>query len=176
MIDFDRIGAAHLHTDPFRWTEVGDLFAPADAAALARTYPHDRFKVLKGDDGEKSYEYWARSLIGMSSDRAAFESGLSDAWRALAGDLLSSEYRTAMTRLTGVELGAAPLEVNVFHYGPGAWLGPHLDLAEKIVTHVLYFNETWDPADGGCLAILRSKDSSETVSYTHLTLPTILLV
>jgi Rps23 Pro-64 3,4-dihydroxylase Tpa1-like proline 4-hydroxylase len=50
----------------------------------------------------------------------------------------------------------------VFHYGPGAWLGPHVDLADKIVTHVLYFNGEWDPADGGCLEILRSSQMHDS--------------
>jgi Rps23 Pro-64 3,4-dihydroxylase Tpa1-like proline 4-hydroxylase len=61
-----------------------------------------------------------------------------------------------MTTLTGCDLTRAPMEVNVFHYGPGAQLGPHPDLPDKIVTHVLYFNRSWNPADGGCLSILRS--------------------
>ena len=61
-----------------------------------------------------------------------------------------------MTRLTGCDLATVPMEVNVFHYGPGAWLGPHVDLEDKIVTHVLYFNTEWNAADGGCLSILRS--------------------
>jgi Rps23 Pro-64 3,4-dihydroxylase Tpa1-like proline 4-hydroxylase len=50
------------------------------------------------------------------------------------------------------------MEVNAFHYGPGCSLGAHRDLPEKIVTHVLYFNHSWNPQDGGCLRILRSSD------------------
>ena len=42
--------------------------------------------------------------------------------------------------------------------GKAAWLGPHVDLPDKIVTHVLYFNSEWNPEEGGCLAILGSKD------------------
>jgi hypothetical protein len=38
------------------------------------------------------------------------------------------------------------------------------DLADKIVTHVLYFNDAWDPADGGCLQILRSSQMRDTAS------------
>ena len=50
------------------------------------------------------------------------------------------------------------------HYGPGAWLGPHLDLKDKIVTHVLYFNQTWNQADGGCLNILNSAEMNDIVA------------
>lgn len=66
--------------------------------------------------------------------------------------------------MTGYDLTAAPIEVNVFHYGPGSSLGPHLDLPEKLVTHVLYCNRSWNPADGGCLSILRSKDPGDVAA------------
>jgi Rps23 Pro-64 3,4-dihydroxylase Tpa1-like proline 4-hydroxylase len=59
------------------------------------------------------------------------------------------------------------MEINVVHYGPGAWLGPHVDLKEKVVTHVLYFNEAWDPQLGGCLNILKSSDPGDV----HATIP-----
>lgn len=70
----------------------------------------------------------------------------------------------AMTTLTGCDLAQAPMEVNVFHYGPGGSLGPHRDLPEKLVTHVLYFNRSWNPTDGGCLSVLRSADPADVVA------------
>jgi Rps23 Pro-64 3,4-dihydroxylase Tpa1-like proline 4-hydroxylase len=89
---------------------------------------------------------------------------LSPAWKRLATDLVSPEYRAAVTRLTGIEVGALPMEANVFHYGAQAWLGPHLDLPEKRVTHVLYFNDVWPVEDGGCIAILNSSDIEDAVA------------
>ena len=32
------------------------------------------------------------------------------------------------------------------------------------MTHVFYFNETWDPQDGGCLNILRSSDMADSIA------------
>ena len=89
---------------------------------------------------------------------------MSGAWLALAEDLLSPAYREALSTLTGHDLGAVPLEVNVFHYGPGASLGPHLDLRDKLVTHVLYFNPSWNVEDGGCLTVLRSGDAADVAA------------
>jgi Rps23 Pro-64 3,4-dihydroxylase Tpa1-like proline 4-hydroxylase len=56
------------------------------------------------------------------------------------------------------------MEVNVFHYGPGSWLGPHVDLEDKIVSHIFYFNESWNEADGGSLSILRSPTRADAVA------------
>ncbi|HEY0371381.1 MAG TPA: polysaccharide pyruvyl transferase family protein, partial [Thermoanaerobaculia bacterium] len=141
MIDIDRIRESPLQSDPFRWAGIDRLFAPDDAAQLAETFPNDHYKLVQGYGGEKDYEYEARALIGMGADTIAHESHLSDAWKRLAADFLSTEYRDALSSLTGVDLSAALLEVNVFHYGPGASLGAHSDLPDKLVTHVLYFND-----------------------------------
>ncbi len=100
----------------------------------------------------------------MGADSVSHADCLSAVWRRLADDLLSPAYRAAMTELTGRDLGSVPIEVNVFHYGPGAWLGPHLDLKDKIVTHVFYFNRAWDKTHGGCLTILKSSDISNAVA------------
>ena len=56
------------------------------------------------------------------------------------------------------------MEANVFHYGPGGSQGPHPDLSEKLVTRVLYFNESWNREDGGRLRILRSSDPADVAA------------
>src|SRR5262245_47557564 len=158
MIDFERFTPELLASEPYRWAFVGQLFSPSDAADLVNTFPRDHFKTVKGYDGEKGYEYEARSLVMMGANAASRPEFLSPAWRRLAEDLLSTSYRRSMSQLTGMDLTELPLEINVFHYGRSAWLGPHVDLPDKLVTHVLYFNDEWDERDGGCLTILRSSD------------------
>lgn len=170
MIDLDRILHAQLQSEPYRWGMVDRLYSSSDAASLMTTYPRDHYRLISGYGGEKDYEYEARPLIAMGAREIQLESHLSDAWRSLARALLSPAYREAVAALSDCDLRDAPLEVNVFHYGPGASLGPHSDLPDKIVTHVLYFNEEWDAADGGCLQILGAKDERAVV---HEVLPLI---
>ena len=165
MIIFENIRKGKLESVPFDWGMLTNLYTPEDADALASSYPHDDYKTVTGNDGEKQYFYEARSLIPMGANEISAPGKLSNTWKALAQDFLSIEYRQAMSQLTGFDLSTVPLEVNIFHYGPGASLGPHVDLKTKIVTHVLYFNKTWDMNDGGCLTILNSKDPKD-VSHT----------
>lgn len=167
MLDFSKIFASHLNTQPFRWAEISNLYSPADCAALANTYPSDHFRTVEAYGGEKDYWYDARSLIPMGEQAISHAEYLSPPWQQLAKDLLSAEYRKAMSLLTHVDLTTLPMEVNVYHYGPGALLGPHRDLPEKIVTHVFYFNQTWHPADGGCLAILKSSDPQDIAALVN---------
>jgi SM-20-related protein len=164
MLDLTAISRSALNSEPYSWAEITGTCVPKGGKALAETYPRDHFKTLSGHDGEKQFLYESRSLVGMGADTASFAGELSQAWIELAHDLLSAEYKTAMSLLTGMDLTAAAVEANVFHYGPGSSLGPHLDLPDKLVTHVLYFNKTWNPADGGCLSILRSKDPADVAA------------
>jgi hypothetical protein len=161
MIDLDRISRSHLETEPYQWAEIDKLFSPGDAAALAATFPIDHFKRLADYDGEKEFAYEIRCLIRMGEQSASRENKLSSVWRALANDFLSPAYRKAMSSLTGLDLSTAPLEVNVFHYPPGGSHGAHPDHRNKIVTQLMYFNESWNDDDGGCLTILRSADPDD---------------
>lgn len=164
MIDLERIARHRLETDPYEWAVIDGLFSPGNAEALAATFPCDHFKLVAGYGGEKDYEYEARALIGMGAETISYPDELSAAWRGLARDFLSPAYRAAIASLSGCDLTDALLEVNVFHYGAGASLGPHADLPDKIVTHVLYFNRSWKQVDGGCLTILGSADPKDMVT------------
>jgi hypothetical protein len=161
MIDLRQIAQRTLQTQPYSWVPVSNLFSPPDAEALSLSFPRDHFKRVAGYGGEKDYEYEARALIEMGAETISRPAELSATWLGLARALISPAYRQALSVLTKCELTTAPMEANVFHYGPGASLGPHCDLEDKVVTHVLYFNRAWDKADGGCLTILRSADPSD---------------
>ena len=164
MIDLTQIARNTLQTEPYDWAEVGNLFSPKDAAALAASFPRGHFKAVVGYGGEKDYEYEARELVPMGANAISHPEDLSDWWLRLAHDLLSPAYRIAVSLLTGCDLTTVPMEVNVFHYGPRACLGPHPDLPDKLVTHALYFNGSWNREDGGCLSILRSADPMDVAA------------
>jgi hypothetical protein len=164
IIDLNRILEAHLQTDPYQWAAVSQLYAAEDAAALAATFPNDNFKRVADHAGPKKHEYQVRSLIRMSTKSVSNERRLSSVWQGLAHDFLSPGYRMAMSRLIGADLSAAEFEVNVFHYPPGGLQEAHTDHRDKIVTHVLYFNEAWNDDDGGCLTVLRSSNPRDIVT------------
>lgn len=149
MIDFTRLTPQALSSEPYRWAFIDQLFSPADGEALVKTFPRDHFKTVAGYDGEKGYQYEARSLVAMGADAPMRAEFLSPAWRRLADELLSPAYREAMSRLTRLELADLPMETNVLHYGRSAWLGPHVDLEDKVVTAA---GEATCPCAGGaCL-------------------------
>jgi SM-20-related protein len=161
VLDLGVIDRAELRTKPYRWGHVGPLASAADLARLAQTVPLDTAEVRADSDGRRSWSYRVRGLVGMGGRRAVRPHELDPVWRALADDLGGDAYRAALSRLTGVDLTDLDLEVNVFSYPTGGYQEPHPDLPEKVVTHVLWFNEGWEPAHGGCLRILRSRDEQD---------------
>ena len=164
VIDFARIAGGTLATRPYEWAYIDQLFSPEHAAELSAAFPRDSFKTVRGRDREKGYAYEARALVHMGAEAPAHAAGLSPAWRRLAVDLVSPAYRDALAQLLGRDVRALQMEVNVFRYPPRAWLGPHVDLKDKLITHVFYFNDVWDERQGGCLNVLWSRDMADAAA------------
>lgn len=163
VLRMDALSRAELRHEPFRHAVIDRQFDPAHARALSETYPADHYRIVSGG-AEKLYRYDARPFVAFGRDEVMFEDNLAPEWKTLGRELASPAYREALEKLTGLDLTDALFEANLFHYGPRRLLEPHRDLADKIVTHVLYFNDAWNPADGGCLRILRSPDLDDCVT------------
>lgn len=162
MINLETFINGKFNEYPYKWAFLENIFIPEDAKNLADQFPKDNYKEVSGYDGEKGYLYNARSLIHMGSKSISNETNLNFAWKCLANELLSDSFRELLGSFAGVELKDLLLEVNVIEYGNGAYLGPHLDLKEKVLTMILYFNEHWDD-EGGYLSILSSKNPEDSV-------------
>jgi len=158
VLDLGVIDGGERRAQPYQWAHIGPLAAPPDLERLARTVPLETAAMRADSDGHRSWSYHVRCLVPMGGRSAVRPHELDPIWRALADDLAGEPYRAALSRLTGVDLTALDLEANVFSYPPGGYQEPHPDLPEKIVTHVLWFNEGWQAAHGGCLRILNSRD------------------
>ena len=154
----------HLQWHPFAWAAIDDILTTDTARLLTAFFPHDHCMTVSASGGEKDYSYEARELVPFGKAATSHAAALHPAWQALVSDLLAPAYRQAMSALTGVDLRHAPLEVNATHYPVGGLLGPHRDLPDKLVTHVLYFNAGWRPEHGGCLRILGSADPHDVVA------------
>jgi SM-20-related protein len=165
VINFDALRTHELETHPFNWAFVTDALDSAHAAfELQSSFPREDFWIIAGGDAEKDYSYAARPLVTLGNDRPAPLSPLAPAWEKLVEDLLSSEYRLALAELTRLDLDDALMEASVWRWDPDAHLGPHRDLPDKLVTHVLYLAPEWDSAWGGCLRILGSEDGDNVVA------------
>lgn len=161
VLDLGSIAGAEMRTSPYRWSLVGPLFAPETARRLAGTFPLDEAERRDGTDGRRSWRYRVRCLLPMGRSTPVRPQALDPVWRWFADELAGPEYRRVLSEITGIDLGPLHLEANLFSYEAGAFQEPHPDLPEKVVTHVMWFNEDWKRDGGGCLRILRSKDPED---------------
>lgn len=170
LVDLDALASARLETAPFEWAFIQRALRPAAAAQLRATFPEHGFWHLRRNDGEKDMDYRIRALVPLGTERVVDAGGLAPVWRRFAAELLSPAYRAASERALGRSLAGAPLEISAWRWGPGAELGAHADIPRKIASQVFYFNDGWDPAWGGTLRILGSKDVADTVAELPPTL------
>jgi Rps23 Pro-64 3,4-dihydroxylase Tpa1-like proline 4-hydroxylase len=164
MIDFEALASTPLERQPYEWARVTGALDLEGAPALIDTFPGEDFWRIAGHDGEKSYSYLARPLVILGSDRQANLSPLPPPWQDLVDDLLSPRYREALAAVVGRPLDDALMEAAIWRWDEAAHLGPHLDMEEKVATHIFYLNAGWNPWWGGCLRILGSGDEEDVAA------------
>lgn len=156
------------HRYPFTWlaTDPGVVFDDEVALALAESFPvtgmvrHD--KSASCDPDSKQYKNLSRTLHHPHSCDDAELSDLSDVWEAFLTDLRSVEYCRIVSELLKQPVAEA-VELRAVLHTPGDWLSPHTDRADKLFSHIFYFNREWHQDWGGCLEILESEDPCSVV-------------
>ncbi|WP_327327082.1 2OG-Fe(II) oxygenase [Streptomyces sp. NBC_01210] len=167
VLDLGAIERAELHQDPYQYAVIPRSFGDDTAArGLCDEFTVDGFvrsERQTGSGGGKQYLMNSRTII---KDGQAGRNGtvdLSDRWRWLIEELLSDEYRAALTTLTGTDLDGCSVEARMTRYSRGCWIEPHTDRADKAVTHLFYFNDVWRDEWDGDLRVLRGPDMADCV-------------
>ena len=134
-----------LSKRPFPWTNPEGLLYEDAYSVLAENLP-------EVDICEKSFDK-ARSHGQESHDRYSLEYApgldIAEPWEEFIEELRSDEYRNFLERLYGRD--AFKLRFH-WHYAPsGASVSPHCDSAQKVGSHLFYFNpsDSWDVSWGG---------------------------
>jgi SM-20-related protein len=161
LLDLGALGPDVLHDEPYRWGCLRHAIRPEHAATLCRTFPTTGFWDLRKHDGEKYMRFLLRPLVPLGAGRPVLVESLDPSWRALLAELLAPTYRESCEHALGRSLNGASLEISAWRWDAEAELGPHVDIPRKIASQVFYFNDSWDPAWGGCLRILRSADMQD---------------
>ena len=148
-----------VETTPFTWYHVRRAFPPGVAGELDATFPTGGFTRVCRTEGDKSYTMWYRRL----HPDAPSDGECPPAWDRFVEYVTGEAYRAELSRLTGLSLRDAPVEVNLWRYHSDCWLDPHVDKPDKLVTHILYFNAHWPADAGGNLVLLESRSPDTAV-------------
>lgn len=170
-INLDALRSAEVHTEPWRWAHYAGAFLEPEE--LAKVYPsagmvHEPkdYTVSGGGDQDSSWSTLdtRRTLVDVGTDEPMIWSDLDERWLDVAADLVSPEYREALSEVVGIDLADLTMRA-VFHtFNETYSCRPHLDDESERVVHLLYLDGT-DSADrGGFFQVLTSSDPKDLVT------------
>lgn len=141
MLDIARLDAAPLGNDPCVYVHVPGFVRGDALREINRDYPDIR---ERGNFAPEELSY-------------------GPAFAELLSELSSPELKAAFERKFGIDLSRNPLQLTARKYVDETDSGLHNDSRTKVVTVLLYFNESWEHA-GGKLRLTRNEQDFE--NYT----------
>jgi hypothetical protein len=132
-LNIAKLKAARIETEPYQYVIVPGFLSPESVRAVNATYP----KIEKGG----------------SFPIESLESGM--AIKEVIDELDSAEFEAAISEKFGVDLTGRPKMYSLRGYTRAKDGQIHTDSKDKIITVLLYLNETWTQP-GGRLRILRN--------------------
>ncbi|MFJ9623201.1 2OG-Fe(II) oxygenase [Streptomyces sp. NPDC101181] len=159
LVDMDALSGAVLNSSPFVWGTVRGMLRQPALDRLVQEFPDHGFTRTarpSGRPGEKGYS--TDNLTLVDCDEVVDEGfrHLTPVWRDLVTALMSDEYREVIGKLISKDVSRARLEIRAVRYSAGAWIDPHTDRTDKLVTQTWYFNDHWPAANEGQFLVLRS--------------------
>ena len=139
-LNLERLRAAKLETDPFQYTIVPGFLTAESIRAINATYPP--------------------ILSGGSYPIEALDAGM--AIKAVIEELAGGDFEAAIAEKFGVDLTGKPKMFSLRGYARAKDGKIHTDSVDKIITVLLYLNETW-PHREGRLRLLR--DGKDVENY-----------
>ncbi len=138
LIDFEALRATPLQTDPYDYLVVPAFLSASTLQQVNRDYP----------------------AIDTAANHALENLSYGPSFAALMEELQSRELATLLGEKFDMELASLPTTVTVRKFCERTDGNIHTDHKSKVITVLVYFNETWDHPDGQ-LRLLRSKSDIE---------------
>ncbi|MBF0145355.1 MAG: 2OG-Fe(II) oxygenase [Magnetococcales bacterium] len=158
MLNLDALRNAKMFDFPFQWGIAnGILPTEPKSIQMCDDFPVDSFRYRRFLNGR----YLRRPLIQLAAKTTFRNDELPDSYNELGEVLTSSAYRETLSKVTGINLGDAPMEAALWRSDSSTVFAMHDDQAQKLLTHVLYLNHGWNKRNGGVLQILASQDDDD---------------
>lgn len=163
-----QIAGGTRHAAPFHWGELQKIWQDAALAnRLADEFPTEGFNFRQRNGGY----FYRRTIIPLGSSGVTQPATLTDTWQAMCGELVSEDFRTAMSHFCATDLSEFPMEAVAFRGGKDTHYLPHVDASlRRGFRLIIYFNAHWERDWGGLLRIL---DPSDRHDARHVMLPVI---
>lgn len=164
--DLDALRGLRLSDEPYRHGILDRTFSAAvPVGRLCADFPADGFSYDVREDGGGGRKRYRAFNLTVIEGGVVTEAGnaLPEPWRGVVRAITSPAYRAAIEECTGASLDGSAIDARLVRYGDQGWIEPHVDRPDKVVTHLVYLNQDWDPARGGALRILRGPRLDDAV-------------
>jgi SM-20-related protein len=138
LLNINALRDAQLQTDPYDYLVVSDFLSADNLAKVNKDYP----------------------AIDTAANHDLDNLTYGAAFGALMDELRGPAVARAMSEKFGLELTSLPNTVTVRKFCERTDGNIHTDHKSKVITVLLYFNESWEH-EAGQLRLLRSKDNIE---------------
>jgi hypothetical protein len=156
LINVDKIYNSILVENPYKHAVINGLIDLQEINALITTMPTDTFNHVSRHDGsDKTYR--VHNNIIYSLENQAHMKDLHSKWISLTNDLISIEYRQAISDSIGFNVNDLFIEITLKKYVINDYISPHTDRSCVPVTHVIFLNPHWEKNWGGEFCILESE-------------------
>lgn len=158
LLNSEAIEATKFRIYPYKLGLLNNVLKESNHRYFEHFFPSQHFCFVQKQSEEKSYQMYVLPLLTEGKETAEGIGQLDSEWLQLLNEIRSEEYRNLMSRITGIALGNASLEVNLWEYASGSSLSVHTDKKEKLVTHLIFFNPVWEDDWGGHFCIHTAND------------------
>ena len=138
LINLEALRSAQLHTDPYDYLVAPGFISPEALARVNADYP----------------------AIDTAANHALENLSFGPAFGALMDEVRGQEVATTLGDFFDMELASLPTTVTVRKFCERTDGNIHTDHKSKVITVLVYFNETWEHEEGQ-LRLLRSKSDIE---------------
>lgn len=171
LLNFNATKNNSINTVPFSWGIIDNIFCSSEKAEKFHSiFPQKGFDHVEKSDSFKKYSMYNLEVVINNKIISEKINLINSEWKKLIYDILSGEYKKMMEEYSGISLDNTSIDIIFWKYDNGCWLDSHLDKESKILTHILYFNKSWNKNHGGNLLIL----NSDNIEDVYETVPPIL--
>ena len=163
ILDQSHIEAAESYSDPFEFRIIREPIKPEFRNKLIDRFPMSGFEEEQLEVGAERFHMHLRSLERAIALDPTHAESIDPVWDLLYQDICSDVYRYAMETIINEDLSGCNIQANLWRYDEDCFLSQHTDKIEKVATHLLYLNPTWQEAWGGCLHLHGETDDRPTL-------------
>jgi len=135
---------------PFSWFKLNNIINHNYVPMLISSFPREDFTHINKNTSKKSYNMEFRYLNNEFDEIYKSKQSL---FYELKQELTSQVYRKYLSDRVNMSLEKSKVELCLWSYKSTSFLSLHRDKKQKVLTQIIYLNDSWSSCWGGNLCL-----------------------